>query len=76
MEQRLSEILTEVPNDVFFDHKGDPNFNAIFVEVARIVYKEKGGHFAIPAEDFLGDRLPNLSSFQRTVTKERQRRKG
>ena len=76
MRNRLTELLGEIPNDVFFDYKGDPNFNAIFVEVARLVYQQNGDDFSIPSNAFLTDKLPNLSSFQRTVAKERQRRVG
>ncbi len=76
MDYQLTELLGEIPNEVFFDEKGDPDFNAIFVEVGRIIYKESGDDFSIPAHDFLTKKLPNLSSFQRAVAKERQRRAG
>jgi hypothetical protein len=76
MDYVLAELLSEVPNEIFFDDKGNPNFNAIFVEVARVIYKESGDDFSIPASDFLSDKLPNLSSFQRAVATERKRRAG
>ena len=63
MDYTFSELLSEVPNEIFFDDKGDPNFNAIFVEVARRIYRQEGTSFSIPTEDFLAGKLPNLSSF-------------
>jgi len=41
MNHQLSQLLEEIPNEVFFDYKGDPNFNAIFVEVARTLYGQR-----------------------------------
>ena len=74
MDHVLAELLSEVPNEIFFDDKGNPNFNAIFVEIARVIYRKSDDNFSIPASDFLSDKLPNLSSFQRAVAKERTRR--
>jgi hypothetical protein len=76
MEYQLTEVLGIVPDDIFFNEKGDPDFNSIFVEVARIIYGEGGVDFSIPVHDFVTKKLPNLSSFQRSVAKERQRRVG
>jgi hypothetical protein len=74
MDHSLAELLSEIPDNIFFDSKGDPKFNTIFVEVARIVYKKSGGDFSIPVRDLLTDKLPNLSTFQHVVTKERKKR--
>jgi hypothetical protein len=77
MDHILSELLSEVPNEIFFNDQGKPNYNAIFVEIARVIYREETNDFSIPAGDFLeGDRLPNLSTFQRNVAHERERREG
>jgi hypothetical protein len=75
MDYSLLELLAEVPNEIFFDDKGDPNYNAIFVEVARRIYRERpDADFMIPSTDFLTHKLPNLSTFQRSVSTERKRR--
>lgn len=74
MDYSLTELLSEVPNELFFNDKGHPDYNRIFVEVARRIYREDGDEFSIPAHDFLTGRLPNLSTFQREVPKERKRR--
>lgn len=74
MDYSFAELLGEVPNEIFFDDKGDPNFNAIFVEVARRIYKQESMEFMIPAPDFLTGKLPNLTSFQRAVATERKKR--
>ncbi len=74
MDYNLAELLSYIPNEIFFNDQGKPNFNAIFVEVARTIYREKTDNFSIPSEDFLNGRLPNLTSFQRSVTQERTRR--
>lgn len=31
MDHVLAELLSEVPDDIFFNDLGNPNFNAIFV---------------------------------------------
>lgn len=74
MDHNLAELLSYVPDEIFFNDQGHPNFNAIFVEIARVIYRQPAPDFSIPAEDFLNGRLPNLTSFQRSVTQERQRR--
>jgi len=74
MDYSFAELFEEIPNEIFFDDKGDPNYNAIFVEAARRIYKKTDNDFMIPAGDFLNDTLPNLSSFQRAVSNERKRR--
>lgn len=74
MDYSLLELLAEVPNDVFFDDKGDPNYNAIFVEVVRRIYRHDSTDFMIPSVDFLTHKLPNLTTFQRSVSTERKRR--
>ncbi len=76
MNTRLAEIVGDVPNEVFYNDNGHPNYNGIFAEVARRIYNANDDSFAIPVHDFLTDKLPNLSSFQRAVAKERQRREG
>ena len=75
-QRPLMDLLGEIPDEVFFTDTGHPDFNAIFIEVARRIYAEKNADFSIPAHDFLTDKLPNLTTFQRAVTKERQRREG
>lgn len=74
MDYSLNELLSEVPDPIFFDDKGDPNFNAIFVEVARQIYRQGTDDFMIPSVDFLTHKLPNLSTFQRSVSAERKKR--
>jgi len=74
MDDNLLELLSEVPNDVFFNDQGDPNYNAIFVEVARRIYRLDSTEFMIPSVDFLTHKLPNLTTFQRSVSTERKRR--
>lgn len=74
MNYTLTDLLAKVPNDKFFDSKGDPDFNRIFVEVARSIYAATTEDFAMRSEDFLNETLPNLSSFQRAVAKERKSR--
>jgi hypothetical protein len=74
MDYVLTELLSEVPDEMFFNDQGHPAFNRIFVEVARGIYKEDTDEFLIPAHDFLTGKLPNLSSFQRAVDNERIRR--
>lgn len=76
MDYSLRELLSEVPTEIFFNDMGNPDFNGIFVEVARRIYRQPDGSFAIAAEDFLNGRLPNLTTFQRSVTAERRRREG
>jgi hypothetical protein len=76
MDYSLTELLNEVPDRVFFTDKGHPNFNAIFVEIARRIYHEETDDFTIPSHDFLTGQLPNLTTFQRSVTQERKRRAG
>ncbi|HKV40093.1 MAG TPA: hypothetical protein VJX67_12845 [Blastocatellia bacterium] len=75
-DRSLMDFLGEIPDEIFFSDTGHPNFNEIFVEVARRIYAESGDQFSIPVHDFLTGKLPNLTSFQRAVTKERQRREG
>ena len=74
MDYSFPELLGDIPNEIFFDDKGDPNYNAIFVEAARRIYKHDDTDFMIPSADFLSGRLPNLSSFQKSVSTERKRR--
>ena len=74
MDYSFSELLSDIPNEVFFNKEGKPDFNAIFVAAARRIYRQEGNGFSLPAEDFLSNKLPNLTSFQRAVTKERKRR--
>ena len=76
LQRPLMDLLGEIPGEVFFTDTGHPDFNAIFIEVARRIYAEKNADFSIPARDFLTDMLPNLTTFQRAVTKERRRREG
>lgn len=76
MDYVLSDLLGEVPNNIFFNGEGHPNFNGIFIEVARRIYRNGEEDFLIPSSDFSNDKLPNLSSFQRAVAKERERREG
>jgi hypothetical protein len=74
MDQSLTELLAEIDDETFYNENGDPDFNAIFIEVARVVYGRVNDNFSIPATDFINGTLPNLSSFQRGVSKERSRR--
>ncbi len=74
MDHNLAELLSHVPDEIFYNDQGNPNFNAIFVEVARAIYRETTDEFSIPAGDVLNGKLPNLTSFQRSVTQERTRR--
>ena len=76
MDYSLRDLLAEVPTEIFFNDVGHPNFNGIFVEVARRIYRQPDGVFSIASEDFLNGRLPNLTTFQRSVTAERRRREG
>jgi hypothetical protein len=76
IEYSLSDLLGEVPDDIFFNDEGHPNFNAIFVEISKRVYGERTNDFSIPSRDFLTGRLPNLSTFQRSVSHERKKRRG
>ena len=74
MDYSFPELLGAVPKEIFFDDKGDPNYNAIFVEIVRHIYKHDETDFMIPSADFLTGKLPNLSSFQKSVSEERKRR--
>ncbi len=74
MDYVLAELLSEVPDNVFYNEMGDPNFNAIFLEVMKKIYHERDDNFTIPSRDFISNKLPNLSTFQRSVTNERKRR--
>jgi hypothetical protein len=74
MDYTFPELLGEVPNEIFFGDQGAPNYNAIFVEIARRIYKQDATDFMIPSADFLNGKLPNLSSFQRAVKTEDHRR--
>ena len=74
MDGVLAELLAEVPDELFFNDQGHPAYNRIFVEVVRFIYKEDGVNFSIPAQDFLADKLPNLTTFQKSVSVERKRR--
>jgi hypothetical protein len=74
MDYSFPELLGEVPNEIFFDDKGDPNYNAIFVEIVRRIYRHDNSEFMIPSADFLTGKLPNLTSFQKAVSNERKRR--
>jgi hypothetical protein len=74
MDYSFPELLGEVPKEIFFGDKGDPNYNAIFVEIARRIYKHDDTDFMIPSADFLNGKLPNLTSFQKAVANERIRR--
>jgi len=75
MDDNLLELLSEVPNNIFFNDQGVPNYNAIFVEIARQIYRQQpDADFMIPSSDFLTRKLPNLSTFQRSVSTERKRR--
>jgi hypothetical protein len=76
VDYTLTELLSAAPDEIFFNDLGDPNFNAIFVEVARLIYREDTDDFTIPSRDFLTGRLPNLTTFQRSVTQERKKRGG
>ena len=76
MDHNLTELLSEVPDDIFFDDKGAPNYNAVFVEIVRCIYRHDTSDFMIPSSDFLAGKLPNLSTFQRTVGNERLKREG
>jgi len=70
----LKDLLADVPDEIFFKNDGNPNYNAIFVEVVRMIKGEKTSDFSIHASEFLSDSLPNLTSFQRSVAKERAER--
>jgi hypothetical protein len=74
MDYSLSELLSEVPDEIFFNDQGHPNYNAIFVEVAKSIYREQNENFSIPIQDFLNSRLPNLTTFQRSVANESSKR--
>ena len=74
MDHPLTEYLGEVPDEIFFNNQRHPAFNRIFVEIARRIYRQDTDRFSIPINDFLTDKLPNLSSFQRAVDNERIRR--
>ena len=76
MNYRLRDLLEEVPDDIFFQSNGRPDFNAIFVEVARIILGEETDEFTIHSSEFLSGNMPNLTSFQRSVPIERKRRRG
>ena len=76
MDYPLKELLEDVPDRIFFNDKGNPNFNAIFVEITKRIYHENTDVFSIPSQDFLNGELPNLTTFQRSVAQERKRRAG
>jgi hypothetical protein len=70
----LSDLLSYVPDDIFFGPEGNPNYNAIFVEIVRVIKRESNNDFTIHTSEFLSGKMPNLTSFQRSVAKERERR--
>ncbi len=72
----LSDLLSYVPDDIFYNSDGNPDYNAIFVEVVRMIKKENSSDFTIHTSEFLSGSMPNLTSFQRSVAKERERRRG
>ena len=74
MRDGLSEELRNIDDSIFLKRGNRPRFNAIFVEIARRRYGFSSNEFELPAEHFLKNMLPNLSTFQRSVTKERARR--
>ena len=75
MDYSFPDLLGEVPDEIFFDGNSNPNYNAIFVEIVRHIYKQPpDADFMIPSADFLTDKLPNLTSFQKAVSLERKRR--
>ncbi len=63
----LSKFLTTVPQELFYNDKGDPNFNKIFAGLARF-------NGATGPESLEDGTLPNISTFQRAVSGERARR--
>lgn len=73
--RKLKELLEQVPDTIFYNHEGNPDYNGIFVEITRNTYRKNSKQFSIDSEDFLNGRLPNLSTFQRSVALERDRRK-
>jgi hypothetical protein len=76
VDYSLSDLLVDVPDDIFFTMEGNPDYNAIFIEVAKLIKGEKTRDFTIHTSEFLSGSLPNLTSFQRSVAKERERRRG
>ena len=72
----LSDLLSYVPDDIFYNAEGNPSYNAIFVEVVRMIKREKTSDFTIHTSEFLSGKMPNLTSFQRSVAKEREKRRG
>ena len=74
MDYTFAEVLEPVPDEIFFGDQGQPQYNAIFVEVARRIYRHDATDFVIPSADFLNAKLPNHTSFQRAVATEAKRR--
>lgn len=72
--RKWRELLELVPDTIFFNDEGNPDYNGIFVEITRNMYRQASKQFSIDSEDFLNGRLPNLSTFQRSVAQERERR--
>lgn len=79
--QKFVDSLGEVPDSVFWheNEKGDrvPHYNSIFTWLVRATLDVT----KITAEELLRvieleHKLPNLSTFQRSVANERKRREG
>lgn len=73
--RKLRELLEQIPDTIFYNKDGNPDYNGIFVEITRTMYGREDRHFTIDSEDFLNGTLPNLSTFQRSVSYERARRR-
>jgi hypothetical protein len=68
------ELLEQVPDTIFYKDNGKPNYNKIFVALVQELYQKGSEQVTITTDDFLNGKLPNLSTFQRSVSKERARR--
>lgn len=67
MSGGLSKFLEQVPQELFYNDAGNPNYNKIFASLARAE--------GVTGPEALEDgTLPNISTFQRSVAKERARR--
>lgn len=63
----LAAFLRQVPQELFYNDAGNPNYNKIFASLARAN--------GVTGPEALEDgTLPNISTFQRSVAKERSRR--
>ena len=79
MDESLKEILRHVPEDVFWrgNEQGEhvPNYNGIFGWVLRHEFGDDSVDATVLITDIeRGLKVPNISTFQRSVADERRRR--